>query len=77
MSRPYYGVFFDGYGSQVAPSLLSKHWTLEGAKRAFKRRNPHLFNRGYCNGAYRNAGTFDRIFYVDESGDYNRKNDLA
>ena len=77
MARPYYGVFFDGYGKEVSPDLISKHWTFEGAMRAFKRRNPHLFRKSYCSNAYSNAGTFDKILYVDENGEFNRYNDLV
>ena len=74
---PYYGVFFDGYGKSVAPDLISKHWTLKGAMRSYKRRNPHLFHKDCYNGAYSNAGTFDKVLYVDENGNFDRRHDLA
>lgn len=77
MPRPFYGLFFDGNGSSVEPELISRHWTFNGAMRAYKRRNPHIFNRNYCSDAYENAGTFDKILYVDENGEFNRRCDLV
>lgn len=77
MSRPFYGLFFDGNGSSVEPELVSRHWTFNGAMRAYKRRNPHIFRKNYANGAYENAGTFDKILYVDENGNFDRRRDLV
>jgi len=77
MARPFYGVFFDGNGSSVEPILISKHWTFNGAMRSYKRRNPHLFRKNYCDGAYENTGSFDKILYVDENGNFDRNRDLV
>lgn len=53
---------------QVAPTVISRHRTLDAAITALRRRNPHLFDASYArrHGMER-TGTFDRI--VDEAGE--------
>lgn len=67
MAREYYGVF---HCSGPYPELVSKHWTLSGAQKAFRKRNRHLFDDAYAERhGYRNTGTFDKIFFVDSEGE--------
>lgn len=67
MAREYYGVF---HCSGPYPELVSKHWTLSGAQKAFRSRNRHLFDRAYAERhGYQNTGTFDRIYFVDSDGE--------
>ena len=51
--------------------IISRHRTLSGAQRAFRRRNPHLFNRRWAQAhGYGGTGTFDEIVEVDSNGYY-------
>ena len=53
--------------------IISRHRTLSGAQRAYRRRNPHLFNRRWAEAhGYANTGTFDEIVEVDSNGYYVR-----
>lgn len=52
------------------PETVSKHRTLAGAQKAFRERNRWLFDRGYAQRmGMSNAGTFDKVFYVDDDGE--------
>ena len=52
------------------PETISEHRTLKGAQKAFRERNRHLFDRDYAQRmGMSNAGTFDRIYYVNEDGE--------
>lgn len=49
--------------------VISRHRTLSGAQREYRRRNPHLFNRRWAEAhGYANAGTFDEIVEVNADG---------
>jgi len=51
------------------PETVSEHQTLAGAQKAFRERNRWLFDRNYAQRmGMKNAGTFDRIYRVDEDG---------
>lgn len=67
MSREYYEVCYCG---GPYPEQISKHWTLSGAQKAFRKSNRHLFDRDYAQRmGMANAGTFDRIYFVNEDGE--------
>ena len=52
------------------PETISQHRTLAGAQKAFRERNRWLFDRGYAQRmGMSNAGTFDKVFYVDDDGE--------
>lgn len=70
MSRPCYCVVHnDGNYTDV----LSRHWTLSGAQRAFRSRNRHIYDPAYADRmGLRNAGTFDEIWHYDENGETDR-----
>ena len=71
--RPYYGVFYTGGGRDVLPELISRHWTLSGAERAYRRRNWWLFQRDRARRAgLSNCSTFDAVFRVNEEGEIER-----
>lgn len=59
-----YAVIFDRT-PPVAGTVISTHRTLVGAARAYRRRNPYLFNlrRAERLGMV-GAGTFDRVYEV-------------
>ena len=78
MSRPYFGLFYTGAGRDVRPELISRHWTLSGAERAYRRRNWWLYNhdRAYQAGLS-NCYTFDAVYYVNEEGEIDRRHDYA
>lgn len=51
--------------------IISRHRTLSGALRSYRRRNPHLFNRKWAQAhGYANTGTFDEIVEVNKQGLY-------
>ncbi len=65
--RDYYGVFYCGGGSIVPPVLISKHWTLNGAIKAFRRRNRHMYDHNWAEKhGLLYAGTFDKILKVSD-----------
>lgn len=67
MSREYYEVCYCG---GPYPEPVSKHWTLSGAQKSFRKRNRHLFDRAYAERhGYQSTGTFDRIYFVNEDGE--------
>jgi hypothetical protein len=69
MKKNYYEVC---HYSGPYPETISEHRTLEGARRAFRARNRWLFDEDYAQRmGMKNAGTFDKIFYVNE--DYERE----
>jgi len=52
------------------PEIISIHWTLNGVQKAFRKRNPHIFDRDYAQRmGMANTGTFDRIYFVDSDGE--------
>lgn len=66
MDRDYYGVFYCGGGRDVPPQLVSRHWTYDGAMKAYRRRNRHLFDKKWAERhGMLNAFTFDRVFRVE------------
>lgn len=76
--RPYYGLFYDGNGRDVRPELISKHWTLAGAERAYRRRNWWIFQRDRARRAgLSNCSTFDAVYYVNEEGNIDKSRDYA
>ena len=53
-------------GYEAWGTILSKHRTLSGAERAFRKRNRHLFDRRYAERmGMLNTGTFDEIVTID------------
>ena len=52
------------------PEMISEHRTLAGAKKVFRERNRWLFDEDYAQRmGMKNAGTFDRIYRIDEDGE--------
>jgi hypothetical protein len=52
------------------PETISEHRSLAGAQKAFHARNRWLFDEDYAKRmGMKNAGTFDKIFYVNEDGE--------
>lgn len=52
------------------PETVSEHRSLAEAQKAFRARNRWLFDEDYAQRmGMSNAGTFDRIYFVNEDGE--------
>ena len=62
-----YAVCYEGNGGVVAPDIISRHRTLDGARRAYRKRNWWLFDEEKAQRrGLSSTGTFDRIYELED-----------